>query len=104
MGLLKNAAHGDAANGVRELQGSGDNGALAGGHRNRFTRIPLAMKDAPDPFRGRHQPGQLLGEIDTSLTSQPQFTAVVGNAVDAFPTTAVNRGWEVRLVSLSPRS
>ena len=83
MWLFENAAHGDPANGVRELQGSGDNGALAGGHRNRFTCVPLAMKDALDPFRGRHQPWQLLGEIDSGLASQTQFTAVVGKAVDA---------------------
>src|SRR6266478_4577188 len=83
MGLLKNAAHGDAANGVSELQGSGDNGALAGGHRNRFTRIPLAMKDALDPFRGWHQPRQLLGEIDSGLASQTEFSGVVGKAIDA---------------------
>src|SRR5258708_15625817 len=83
MRLFETAAQGDPADGVRELQGSGDNGTLAGGHRNRFTRIPLAMIDALDPFRGRHQPGQLLGEIDPGLAAQAQFTTVVRKAIDA---------------------
>src|SRR5258708_25804466 len=41
------------------------------------------MKDALDPFRRRHQPGQLLGQIDASLAPQAQLTAVVRKAVDA---------------------
>src|SRR5260370_32654845 len=83
MRLLENAAHGDPANHARELQRGGDDGALTDGHRNGFTGIPLAMIDALDPFRGRHQPGQFLGEIDPGLATQAQFTAVVGKAVDA---------------------
>src|SRR6266853_562040 len=83
MRLLENAAHGDPADGVRELQGSGDNGTLAGGHRNRFSRIPLAMKDALDPFRRGHQPGQFFGEIDPGLAAQAQFTTVVRKAINA---------------------
>src|SRR5260370_14326206 len=78
MRLFENAAHGDPANGVCELQGSGDNGALTDGHRNGFTGIPFAMIDALDPFCRRHQPWQLLGEINSGLASQTQFTAVVG--------------------------
>src|SRR6266478_8265347 len=83
MRLLENAAHGDSADHARELQGSGDDGSLTGGHRDRFARIPLAMEDPLHPFSGRHQPGQLLWEIDSSLVSEPEFTAVVGEAVDA---------------------
>ena len=61
MGLLKDAPHGDAADHARELQRGGDDSALASGYGNRFTGIPLAMKHALDPFRGRHQPGLLRG-------------------------------------------
>jgi len=31
------------------------------------------MIDALDPFRGRHQPGQLLGEIDPGLAASPVY-------------------------------
>src|SRR6266478_5846086 len=83
MRLLENAAHGDSADHARELQGSRDDGSLTGGHRDRVARIPLAMEDPLHPFSGRHQPGQLLWEIDSSLVSEPEFAAIVRKAVDA---------------------
>src|SRR5438270_2615354 len=83
MRLLENAAHGDSADHARELKGSGDDGSLTGGHRDRFARIPLAMEDPLHPFSGRHQSGQLLWEIDSSLVPEPEFAAVVRKAVYA---------------------
>ena len=83
MRLFENTATRDSADHASELKRSGDDGALTDGHRNRFTGIPLAMIDALDPFSGRHQPWQLLWEIDSSLASEPEFAAVVRKAVNS---------------------
>src|SRR5467141_662657 len=41
------------------------------------------MENALDPFRGRHQPRQLLGEIDSRLASEAELAPVVRKTVNA---------------------
>ncbi len=83
VGLFENSATCYSTDHPGKLQRGSRDGALTGGHGDRFTGIPLAMKNALDPFRGRHQPGHFLGEIDSGLVSQAQFTAIVGKSIDA---------------------
>src|SRR5207245_7612691 len=83
MRLLEYASRSDSANHARELQRSRGDGALPRRHGDRFTGIPLAMENALDPFCGRHQPGQLLGEIDSRLASEAELAPVVRKAVNA---------------------
>src|SRR5260370_32322506 len=81
--LFENAAHGDPTDHARELERSRGDGALTGGHRNRFTGIPFAMKDTLDPFGGSHQPGHFPGETHSGLESEAELVSVVRKTVDA---------------------
>ena len=81
--MLENAAHGDAADGARELQRSGGDSALAGGDGNSFAGIPLAMEYTFSPFRRRHQAGFFGREINAGAMAQAHFGGVVREAINA---------------------
>src|SRR6202166_1401030 len=83
MRLFKNAAHGDAADGARQLQRRGGDGALTGGDRYGFAGIPLAMEDALDPLLRRHQARLFGRQIDPCFMANAHFGGVVSKAVDA---------------------
>src|SRR6202140_2505983 len=83
MRLLKNAAHGDTADGARQLQRGGGDGALTGGDRYGFAGVPLAMEDALHPLLGRHQARLFRRQVDSCFVANAHFGGVISQAVDA---------------------
>ena len=83
MRLHEYAAGGDAADHARELQGSGCDGALTGGHRNHLALIPLAVQRAFDPFRRGHQASFLARKVNPRFVSDAEVAAVISETVDS---------------------
>src|SRR6202030_1734861 len=83
MRLLKNAAHGDAADGARQLQRRGGDRALTGGDRYGFASVPLAMEYALHPFLRGHQARLFGRQVDPCFMTNAHFGGVVSEAVDA---------------------
>src|SRR5262245_7926175 len=89
MRLVPSSSHGEAAHGVRELQGCNCQIALADGHRNRLSGIPLLAKRPYLPLGGWHDSFRLVGQIDARTLSEAGLLGVEGNPVDAKPHTYV---------------
>src|ERR1700732_2767104 len=83
MRLLKNAAHGYATDGARQLQRSGGDRALTGGDRYGFTGVPFAMESALHPLLRGHKAWLFGRQIDSRFMSNAHFCGVVSEAVDA---------------------
>src|SRR6266404_5868074 len=83
MRLLEHSAHGNAANGARQLKRSCRNRALADGYGDGFTGVPFAVEHALDPFFARNQTGFFRWQIDAGAVSEAQMRCIVGDPVDA---------------------
>src|SRR6266404_303870 len=83
MRLLEHSAHGNAANGARQLKRRSRNRALADGYGDGFTGVPFAVEHALHPFFARNQTGFFRWQIDAGAMSEAQMRCIVGNSVDA---------------------
>src|SRR4029077_13151093 len=81
--LLKNTAGGNAADKAGELQGSGGDGSLPDGDGDSLTCVPFAVKDALDPWFGRHEASFFGRKIDAGLMTDAHFIAVISKTIDA---------------------
>ena len=81
------AAVGEHGERSGELDSGGEHGALADGHRDRFTGVPRRPTHPPAPFGVTDETGRLGWEADTGAPAESENLEPQSHSVDAQPLT-----------------
>ncbi len=81
--------HGDATDGVGQLQGRNGQRALADRDRDGLAGVPLLAEVADLPRARRHQAGSLVRQVDARLPAEADQFGVFGDLVDPEPVSHV---------------